>query len=1269
MVMIRAIRYLTVCTVIVQAASAVALEPDVQSQEPLARDSATRQMLLQVPLSFEANQGQADRSVKFLSRGDGYALFLTSQDAVFQLASGAVAKSAPSVLRMRLLGARDGGEVSGAQKLTGTVNYFVGNDRAKWHTGVPTFAKVYYRGIYSGVDAVFYGNQRHLEYDFTVAPGADTRQITMEFSGARPKLDRTGNVLLSLAGETVTLHKPVLYQGEGSSKRSVDGSYLVAGNRVQVRVGRYDHRQPLVIDPVISYLTYLGGSTGIHGNPAVTSISCRPNACPPGFSPQRGQGIAVDGSGNVYVTGQTWTTNFPTKNPIQATASTSTYQWNAYVTKLNPAGTGLVYSTYLGGSVNDEADAIAVDAKGSAYVVGFTFSGDFPTTPGSYVSQCPVQAPGPPVLTYCQSSGASFLTKLSADGQSLAYSTYLVTPTSGTPIRSVAVDSQGRAYVAGDYTAYGNSASSSTPSGLFFPTTSNALLPSSIVDQAQHPGTSSPGMAFLTVFSADGSSLVYSTLFGDTEPWVHDNVDAGFTRAAGVAVDPAGNFYLACWTADPFIPVTPNAFQTTYVAYTTASRSCVAKFSSVDSANGPQLLYSTYLGAMNANLNASDQIAGIVADANGSAYVTGYTQNPGFPTTPGAYDPGPCGVQNGGVCGNGGFLTKFTPDGSALAWSTLVGYSSNVVGHQTISAILPPRLDAWGNVYVQVQSSRGYPEVNPVQTFTDLNSKVGITKFDPTGSKVLFSTLLGSPTGQSQYGASTQFPAGLDVDPQGNIYVAGMTNGGDLPTTPGAFQTAFPVGSQNYGAFIAKISGPVTDFSIPWFTEYPGYVSRFVFLNTGTSPATYQINVTPETGNTVLVNPNYASGTISPRSQLVVNASDLVPSITLKPRAAAQITTGGTDLNVYGIYNLVQPSTGSITNTSLLPNMDFSSTGSVLEAPFFTTASNYSGDFVFSNGSQKTVTGTVTLLSTVGNAVFPSQTSFQIPPASEFDLPASSLVSGYAQAGGPSVAAALFSFNAPEGYVKGIYKIVSVATGAVGTSELVSPQSASSSPTVLIAPWFTTYPGYNSTFYLTNRGSQAATVAISVLTEQGNSANLGTTSLTLPANSQLAIPAATVVSSFTGNTRGSAIFTISGPTNNIEGLYQVTNLSTGAMSNTPMSRPSGYTGSTPFVVPWFTTFPGYVSRFVFVNRSSQAAPFSVQILPEANNTATLNVTSGVIPAQSMYVLNASSVVSGFSAATRAGAVFQVSSPDANIDALYNVVNPGSGVISNTRLTH
>ena len=763
--------------------------------------------LLSVPLNFEPNQGQTDSSVKFLARGDGYAMFLTSKEAVFKLRTGSTEQGEPSVLRMELLGANGAAQISGTEKLSSTVNYFIGNDPKKWHSGVPIYSRVNYRGIYPGVDAVFYGNQRELEYDFTVAPGADVKQIALAFTGAQPKLDGDGNVVLALNGDNVVLHKPVIYQGEGAARKAVDGSFAVAGNRVEFRIGTYDQSQPLVIDPVISYLTYLGGATGNNGNVAVTSISCRPNACPPGFSWQRGQGIAVDNSGYVYVTGQTWAVDFPTQNPLHAANNSPT--WTAYVTKLNPTGTGLLYSTYLGGSGNDEADAIAIDAGGNAYIVGQTFSGDFPTTLGSFISTCPIQGG---TITYCQTNGASFLTKLSADGQSLVYSTYLTTLANAGTIRAVAVDAQGRAYVSGDNVTYGNSNSVNPPS-TFFPTTANALMSSSLVDQALYPGVGNPGMAFLTVFSADGSSLVYSTLFGDSNPSAHGNYGnqtQNTTRASGVAVDAAGNFYLAGPTADPNIPITANAFQKSYIANNaTCWRSYVAKFSPVDSANGPQLTYSTYLGAMNTDLNASDQIAGIAADANGSAYVTGYTQNPGFPTTPGSFNPGPCGLLNGGICGNGAFLTKFTPDGTGLAWSTLVSYGSPTT--PSITAILSPRLDARGNVYVVVQSGLGYPAVNPVQTPTGNTQMLGITKFDPTGSKIFFSTLLGSPTGASSYGGSIQFPGGIDVDPQGNIYVGGMTQGNDLPTTPGAFQTTDPLTSQNYTGFLAKINPFVTN--------------------------------------------------------------------------------------------------------------------------------------------------------------------------------------------------------------------------------------------------------------------------------------------------------------------------------------------------------------------------------------------------------------------------------------------------------------------------
>src|SRR5208283_3887872 len=235
----------------------------------------TRVDVLRAPLSFELNQGQTDAAVKFLSRGDGYALFLTSKEAVFKLRrAGAATPSRdllnpsamanpdnqPSVLRMELLGASEAAQVSGADPLGGTVNYFIGNDQAKWRTGVQTYREVRYHSIYPGVDAVFYGNQRELEYDFTVAPGADPAQIALQFSGAKPKLNRGGDLILSLDGQEVILHKPVLYQGSGNTRKTIEGTYAVAANQVHFNVGSYDHSQPLVIDPVLTYLTYLGGS-------------------------------------------------------------------------------------------------------------------------------------------------------------------------------------------------------------------------------------------------------------------------------------------------------------------------------------------------------------------------------------------------------------------------------------------------------------------------------------------------------------------------------------------------------------------------------------------------------------------------------------------------------------------------------------------------------------------------------------------------------------------------------------------------------------------------------------------------------------------------------------------------------------------------------------------------------------------------------------------------------------------------------------------------
>src|SRR4030088_1691064 len=310
-----------------------------------------------LPLSFEANHGQADGRVKFLSRTGGYTLFLTGDEAVLVLRGSAGKKPAPegasgfggatvslkrhpdtnpnpttpqsmtgSVLRMKLRNANPAAKITGTDELAGTSNYFVGNDPTKWRTNVPTYAKVKYEGIYSGIDLVYYGNQRQLEYDFIVAPGADPRRIAFDVSGAkRIRRDAHGDLVLKTGdgGDEIRWHKPVVYQERDGARQEVAARYAIENtNRVGFEVAKYDATRPLYIDPLI-YSTYLGGSDGDEG-----------------FS------IAVDSAGNAYVTGSTHSLNFPvTPGAFQTTL----HCCGAFVTKFNPAGSALVYSTYLGG--------------------------------------------------------------------------------------------------------------------------------------------------------------------------------------------------------------------------------------------------------------------------------------------------------------------------------------------------------------------------------------------------------------------------------------------------------------------------------------------------------------------------------------------------------------------------------------------------------------------------------------------------------------------------------------------------------------------------------------------------------------------------------------------------------------------------------------------------------------------------------------------------------------------------------------------------------
>ena len=327
-----------------------------------------------LPLSFEPNRGQADTQVHYLARGPGYTVFLMDREAVLSLKTGTANRGAltseagrerprlgsGAVVRIQPVGVKRHAAVQGLDQLPGVSNYFIGSDPAKWRTGIPTYGKVKYDGIYSGIDLVYYGNQRQLEFDFIVAPGADPSTIGLAFQGIDDlEIGPQGDLLLKVKGGEVRMHKPLVYQAMEEGRRTIPGEYVVKDKtQVGFMVAAYDTTKSLVIDPTLSYSTYLGGSNTEQGN-----------------------GIAVDSTGDAYVVGTATSNDFPVVPLLAPLDGTLGGLQDAFVAKLNASGTALIYSTYLGGSDTEQGNGIAVDSTGDAYVVGMTSSDDFPLAP------------------------------------------------------------------------------------------------------------------------------------------------------------------------------------------------------------------------------------------------------------------------------------------------------------------------------------------------------------------------------------------------------------------------------------------------------------------------------------------------------------------------------------------------------------------------------------------------------------------------------------------------------------------------------------------------------------------------------------------------------------------------------------------------------------------------------------------------------------------------------------------------------------------------
>lgn len=678
-----------------------------------------------LPMRFEENRGQTDSHVQFLARGAGYSLFLTPSEAVLALhaprhvAPGDLKmgkrrgrtepeklRNHDSFVRMRLAGANPATRLSKTEVLPGITNYIVGRDASKWYTGIHSFSKIQYADVYPGIDLVYYGKQKQLEYDFVLKPGAKPEAIALDFEGAEQiALTPSGDLSLTAKAATMTLHKPTIYQTVNGRKQNVEGAYRVTNHRVGVDVKAYDPTRPLVIDPVLTYSTFLGGT----GDDV-------------GFA------LAVDAQGNAYVAGITSSADFPTVGPASFGVAPSARD-TAFITKLNSTGTALVYSTYLGGTQEDSAYAIALDSNNNAYVTGFTSSPDFPVTSNAFQSNL--------------ASGAQdnvFITKLSADGQSLLYSSYLGGGGQDVGI-GIALDSNQNAYITGETT-------SGSPSP--FPTTANSFQTA-----LNSPG----GNAFVSRIDttlSGAASLVYSTYLGGS-------TTTGWDQGSDIAVDSNQNAYIAGQTCSTDFPITPTAYESS------GNPNCGGFLTQLDltQSGSAALKYSTYFGGPSNTVG--EGASGVLLDADGKVYITGFTSSMDFPATTGFPN-----TQAGKA-----FLAKFdtTQSGaSSLWWSRLIGGSRGEIGLRLAK-------DSNGNVYLGgFTFSPDFPVTPDAIQATPGNNVMNgfISGFSPDGTILIYSTYWGGS------GPSGDWIASLAFDSASNIYIAGQTSSPNLPTTPGA---------------------------------------------------------------------------------------------------------------------------------------------------------------------------------------------------------------------------------------------------------------------------------------------------------------------------------------------------------------------------------------------------------------------------------------------------------------------------------------------------
>lgn len=661
-------------------------------------------------LLFEENKGQTGNKVQYLARANGYRLLLTNTETVFALNSS-------EHIKLNFVGANKRAEIKGENKAVTVSNYFSGQDTSKWLTQIPNFNEVRQEGIYKGIDVKFYGiENKQVEYDFIVSPNADSNQIKLNFDGAKNiSIDEHGNLVLKTEKAELIQRKPVAYQEINGERVEVNVSYELSQDQVSFKLGDYDKSHSLTIDPVLNYLTYVGGS---HCDVV--------------------DNVAADAQGNAFIVGATCSLDYPVAN------SRSDDDFAVFVTKISADGSTILYNTFLDGRDHDGISScfnrfigndIAIDAAGNAYVAGTTDSGDFPITDNAYqkVRLCSRQ------FGACIFPEEVYVSKLNASG-GIVYSTFLGGRNTDYA-NGIAVDSAGKAYVTGG-----------THSGAFFPT-KNSYQGTGVF------GSTGSNDAFMTVLNASGSDIVYSTGLGG------NNYDTG----NAITLDASNNVYITGMTESENSFPTKTAFQSEHNGGVDAF---VAKFNATLS-NEASLIYSTFLGG-----SGTDEGNGIAVNSGGQAHVVGITGSSNFPLLNAFRSTNQI---------NEAFVTVLSSTGASLANSSFLGGADQ----ERAKGVA---LDASGNIYVTGNTlSDNFPTALAIQNVRNGDRDAFVTKLK-FGRGIISSSYLGG----------SDFDTGKGIAVKGNqIFVVGSTSSNNLATTAGVIKPSF--GGGDGDGFVAKI--------------------------------------------------------------------------------------------------------------------------------------------------------------------------------------------------------------------------------------------------------------------------------------------------------------------------------------------------------------------------------------------------------------------------------------------------------------------------------